>query len=353
MTINYTINVKNRGAALITVLVIVFIVMAIVSNLSVNNFRVIKRLTNQKIQSQAYGILAAAVDFGRAGLGTSAATSATDSLTDIWAQPLPKASVMDDIEMGGYIIDEQGKFNINDLVTNGNINPNVLTQFTALLSNLDIPQGMASNIASYMASPANQEDIMNQYTMGTPAYRPAGRPLIDLSELLLVKGMQNSWVYKLNQYVTVIPTSFNYSFNQNESSSNESGSSSPPANAPASSYGTGLQVNVNTASAEVIAAKSGVSLQVAQRMVSTRQSKAFASTGDITNFLTSNGVVLSQTSSQGQAQTVNPSTLSVASSYFTIHAVVDSGSDEFRWVALVYRQNRSGQWPRILWQHPE
>ncbi len=350
-----TINMKQRGAALITVLVIVFIVMAIVSNLAVNNFRVIKRLTNQKIQSQAYAILAAAVDFGRAGLGTSAATLATDSLTDIWAQPLPKATVIDDIEMGGYIIDEQGKFNINDLVSNGNINPNVLAQFTALLSNLDIPQGMASNIASYMASPSHQEDIMNQYTMGTPAYRPAGRPLVDLSELLLVKGMQNSWVYKLNQYVTVIPTSFNYSFNQKESGSSESGSSSspPPANESASSYGTGLQVNVNTASAEVIAAKSGVSLQIAQRMVSTRQSKAFASTGDITNFLTSNGVVLSQTSSQGQAQTVNPSALSVASSYFTIHAVVDSGSDEFRWVALVYRQNRSGQWPRILWQHPE
>ncbi len=349
---------KQRGAVLITVLVIVFIVMAIVSNLAVSNFRVIKRLTNQKIQSQAYAILTAAVSFGRAGLGTSAATSPTDSLTDIWAQPLPKASVMDDIEMGGYITDAQSKFNINDLVTNGNINPNVLNQFTLLLSNLNLPQGIASNIAYYMVSPSNQGDIMNQYTMGTPAYRPAGRQLIDLSELLLVKGVQSSWLYKLNQYVTVIPpTNFNYAFGQNESSTNESGvaSNKPPvpANAPASSYGTGLQVNVNTASAEVISAKSGIPLQVAQRMVATRQSKVFASTGDITNFLTSNGVILSQTGSQGQEQKINPATLSVTSSYFTIHAVVDSGSDEFRWIALVYRQNRSGQWPRILWQHPE
>lgn len=346
---------KNRGAALITVLVMVFIIMSIVSNLAVNNFRIIKRLTNQKIQSQAYGMLIAAVNFGRAGLGTSAATSQVDSLSDIWAQPLPKTSVMDELELGGYIIDEQGKFNINDLVSNGNINSNVLNQFTALLSSLNIPQGFASNVAYYMATPANQGDIMNQYTMGTPPYRPAGRPLIDLSELLLVKGVQNSWIKKLNQYVTVIPTSFNYSFQQNESGSSESGSNTPSSESSSQSgqYGYGMQVNVNTASAEVIAAKSGIPLQVAQRIVATRQSKPFKSTGDVTNFLTSNGIVLSQTSSQGQQQQINVGTLSVTSNYFTIHAIVDSGSDEFRWVALVYRQNRSGQWPQILWQHPE
>ena len=189
---------KNSGAALITVLVIVFIVMSIITNITVRNYRVIRRLTNDKIMEQCYGILFAAVDFGRAGLATSAATSPTDALTDIWAQPIPKTKLLDDLYMSGYITDEQGKFNINDLVVNGQINQEAVTQFSRLLSYINIPSAIAMSIAYYLASPINQTDIMMPYTNGNPAYRPAGKPLIDLSELLLIKGFQPEWAYKLN-----------------------------------------------------------------------------------------------------------------------------------------------------------
>lgn len=343
---------QNQGAALITVLVIVFIVMAIITNITVSNYRVIRRLTNQKIMDQAYSLLLTAVDFGRAGLATSAATSQIDALTDIWAQPIPRTQILPGIDFSGYATDEQGKFNINDLVSNGMINQTVLTQFSDLLSNLNIPSGVASNIAYYMASPSNEGSIMNQYTAGNPGYRPAGRPLVDLSELLLVKGMQPDWVYKLNQYITAIPVTIDYANESN--TANESGTSSNQNtnNILPTSSGSVL-VNINTASPEVIAAKSGIPLNIAQRIATYRQSIAFKSQQDITNFLSQNGIIMSQTSSSGQIQNVNPATLSTNSSYFTIHAVVDSGDYEFKWAAMVYRANRSGQWPQILWQHPE
>ena len=73
---------------------------------------------------------------------------------------------------------------------------------------------------------------------------------------------------------------------------------------------------------------------------------------DITSFLSSNGIIASQSGTSGTPSVV-PSTLVTGSSYFTIHAIVNSGEYEFKWIALVYRANRSGPWPQILWQHPE
>ena len=339
---------KNRGAALITVLIIVFIIMAIITNLTVRNYRVIRRLSNQKAMEQCYGILFAAADFGRAGLATSAATSPTDSISDIWAQPIPKTQVIDDIYMSGYIIDEQGKFNINDLVSNGQVNQTVLNQFSSLLTYLNIPPALAPAIAYYMASPQYEGNIMSQYTNGNPAYRPAGKPMLDLAELKLVKGMQPQYEYKLANYITAIPVSIT---GQVMSESQES--STQNTNTAIAPTGPGVVlVNVNTAPAEVIAAKSGIPLTVANRMTTIRENTTFKSQQDITSFLTSNGIMLSQNTSQGTT-TVNPGTLTTNSNYFTIHASVDKGDYEFKWVEMVYRANRSGQWPQVLWHHPE
>ena len=342
---------SSHGAALITVLIIVFIVMTIVTNLTVKNYRVIRRLTNQKVMDQCSGILQVAVDFGRAGLATTGSTSKIDTLNDLWAQPLPQTKIIDDIQMSGYLIDEQGKFNINDLTANGQVNQTVLKQFTQLLVYLNIPSAIAPNIAYYMADPRYQGNIMSQYTSGNQPYRPSGKPLVDLSELMLVQGVQPEWVYKLSGYVSVIPQSINGLLQNQQESGAESGISSTTT--PPSPTGTGtVLVNVNTATAEVIAAKSGIPLPTSQRMTTIRNSTPFQSQQDITNFLTSNGIMLSQSSSQGTT-TVNPGTLTTQSNYFTVHAVVDKGDYEFKLVALLYRANRSGQWPQVLWQHPE
>jgi len=339
---------RKTGAALITVLVIVFMIMAIIASITVENYRTIKSLANQKIQEQAQSILEAATSFGRAGLATSGVTSRTDTLQDIWAQPIPKSSVLEGIQMSGYISDEQGKFNINDLVTNGAVNQNVLRQFTELLGYLNLPPSLGSAIAVYMASPQNQGDVINQYTMDNPAYRPAGRPLVDISELVLVKGISANIVYKLAPYITAIPQNVNF---DQESLSQGAANN---ANLPQYAVGNGIvTVNVNTASAEVISAKSGIPLPIAQRMVTNRITSPFVDNNDITDFLASNGVMLSQNTVGGGVTNIQLTTLATTSQYFSIHAVVNSGDYDFRMVTLVYRANRSGQWPRVLWQHPE
>lgn len=338
---------RSHGAALITVLVVVFIVMSIIANLTVTNFRVIRRLENRQLREQATSIAYSALDFGRAALGTSGATSNVDTLKDVWAQGLPKTKVLDDIYMSGNIVDEQSKFNINDLVTtSGQVNINVLNQFTSLLGYLNLPPSLAYNIAYYIASPQAQSEIMQQYTQGQPAYRPGGRPLVDLSELILVKGLTPLICQKLIQYVTAIPVT---GLTLKNESAIESSNSTPqnPVN-----MGFGTKINANTAPAEVIAAKSGIPLPVAQRLISYRSTAPFQSQSDLTTFLQNNGVNTRQ-ATPGQPNVLNLGGLGVSSSYFTIHVLVDDQDDQFRYVAFIYRQNRSGQWPQFLWQHPE
>ena len=333
---------KNNGAALVTVLIIVFIVMAIIANLTVTNFRMIRRLENRQLQEQAISIAYSALDFGRAGLATSGATANIDTLQDVWAQPLPKTKILDGVYMSGYLVDEQSKFNLNDLINNkGQVNPNVVNQFITLLSNLNLPQSLAYNIAFYIAAPQYQGAIMQQYMGGKPAYRPAGRPLVDLAELILVKGMTPQISQKLVQYVTAIPVA-NLSLNE-----------SAVESAPAGGFGYGMIVNANTASAEVIAAKSGIPLTVAQRMISIRLVQPFENKQAISSFLAQNGIIQSSNQAGGVGPVIKIAALGVNSSYFTMHAIVDDQEDQFRWIAMVYRQNRSGLWPQILWQHPE
>ena len=235
-------------------MIVVFIMMAIIAHLTVTNFRTIKRLTNRQLVEQASAIAYSAIDFGRAGLGTSGSTSQVDTLKDIWAQPLPKVKLFDEIFMSGVVVDEQSKFNLNDLVNQyGQVNPIVLTQFTNLLSFISLSPDLATAISFYMASPQYQGAVTAQYSMSTPSSRPAGRPLVDLTELILVKGMDASTLQRMLKYVTAIPVTNNFLNNESAESKN-----APPPPPPETAFGTGLAVNVNTATPEVIAAKTGI-----------------------------------------------------------------------------------------------
>lgn len=340
---------RTSGAALLTVLIIVFLIMAIITDIAVRNYSEIRRLTNQKIMEQGYSVLYSAVDFGRAALATSASSQSYDALSDLWAQPIPKTKVVDGIEMGGYVIDEQSKFNINDLVISGMVNKSLVKQFATLLGYLNIPPGIADDIAVYIADPRYEQSIMDQYTLSNPAYRPAGRGLVDLSELLLVQGVNPNWLYKLDKYVTVIPQSVNYQ-QQNELES-QTQLESPSTNGGVFDNGdVGLPVNINTASAEVISSRSGISLSLAQVIVATRATKPFKNIADINSFMQENGIIQDGSTSKSDMHLGN---LTTQSKYFTIHVQVEHADYQFNWLALVFRPDRNGQWPTILWQHPE
>ena len=294
-------NQQQKGAALITVLIIVVIVVTIISNLLVTNYKLLKRVSNRQITEQSTVILYGLVDFTRAVLGTSGATSQIDALTDVWAQPLPETKLLNDIYMQGYIIDEQSKFNVNNLVVNGRPNGDMIIKFGNLLNNLNLPVSLSGNLANYITDRQYQDLILNEYLAHDPPYQPAGRPLLDLSELILVKGFDSAIIKKLTNYITALNAT-----NQQK-------------------------VNVNTASAEVISAVTNLPLPIAQRFTIYRVQNPFHNSTEIENFLMDNGVDIKDKTRNN----ITLEYLDTSSKYFTIHAVLHNRDYVFNWIALV------------------
>ncbi len=143
--------------------------------------------------------------------------------------------------------DVTGKFNINSLSQNmqqpqGKKN---LAAFRRLLKFVQLKGSLADAVSDWvdpdkrMFSVNGAED---EYYEGlkAPRYLPANRQFITLDELISVKGFTNDIIKKLRPHITALP---------NASS----------------------QVNINSASAEVLAAVSGLSLGIAKNIIEERK----------------------------------------------------------------------------------
>ncbi len=118
----------------------------------------------------------------------------------------------------GAIEDQQGLFNLNNLVRGGITSSADVIAFQRLLALLELPPELAVSLADWMDAdseaqyPGGAED---PYYLSLPKpYRAANRPLVELGELLLVKGYDAQTVERLRPYVTVlpIPTPINVNF---------------------------------------------------------------------------------------------------------------------------------------------
>ena len=72
--------------------------------------------------AQAQALVQAGIDWARAVLGDDRRLSSVDHLGEPWAMRLPPVPV-DGGELAGHIEDQQGAFNLNNLVKNGAISP--------------------------------------------------------------------------------------------------------------------------------------------------------------------------------------------------------------------------------------
>jgi len=104
---------------------------------------------------------------------------------------------------------EQGNFNINNLLKGGKANPQSVTQFRRLLNTHNIEHPVTDAIIDWLDSdidityPDGAED--GHYLGLNPAYRSANKAMADLSELLLVNGMDNELLEKVRPYITLLP----------------------------------------------------------------------------------------------------------------------------------------------------
>jgi general secretion pathway protein K len=211
-TINYRAKSRQQGVALITVLLVFALVAVIGSEIASRNFRDIKQTANLINNKQAYYYALAGEQYARQILHADyqqrldAGESQLDTLKDNWSNIKP----VFDIENGSMSIviqDLQGRFNINNIINQKGIaNSKVLTQFSNLISTLDINRNKSALLADWLDSDSQQrtngaEDP--QYLDYN--YLAANQAMADRSELLLLKDVSALDYQRLKPFVVALP----------------------------------------------------------------------------------------------------------------------------------------------------
>jgi len=256
---------------------------------------------------QARAVLQAGADWARAVLSDDRRISRVDHLGEPWALKLPTVRV-ESGELVGRIVDQQGAFNLNNLVTQGKVSLAQLAHFRRLLEILNLPDELADALADWIDEdnqPQPRNGAEDRYYLALdPPYLSANQPLTDLDELALVRGFDDNVRARLRPYVTALPRF--------------------------------TAVNVNTAPPGVLSAViEGLDLGGAQLLVTQRDRAYYRSAEDFRKRL------------PGGAEAA-ATDISVSSDYFMATLRVTIGGAQARGKALLARG--AAGWPVVVWR---
>lgn len=256
---------------------------------------------------QARAVLQAGADWARAVLSDDRRINRVDHLGEPWALKLPTVRV-ESGELVGRIVDQQGAFNLNNLVTQGKVSLAQLAHFRRLLEILNLPEELADALADWIDEdnqPQPRYGAEDRYYLALdPPYLTANQPLTDLDELALVRGFDDNVRARLCPYVTALPRF--------------------------------TAVNVNTAPPGVLSAViEGLDLGGAQRLVTQRDLAYYRSAEDFRKRL------------PGGAEAA-ATDITVSSDYFMATLRVTVGGAQARGKALLARG--AVGWPVVVWR---
>ena len=298
---------RQQGVAIVLAISVVALAALVASAIMVSQSTWARQLELTAEHVQARAVLQAGADWARAVLADDRRVSSVDHLGEPWALRLPPMPV-ENGELVGQIEDQQGLFNLNNLVTDGKVNVAQLAHYRNLLATLGLPDVLAYTLVDWIdadSQPQPQGGAEDAYYLAleTP-YRTANRPLIDVAELALVSGYDVSVRARLHPYVTALPGF--------------------------------TAVNVNTAPPEVLAAViEGLDLGSAQALV-TQRDRAYYRDGDDFSKRLPRGV------------TANAGEIGVSSDYFVATLRVTIGGAQARGKALLARPGTG--WPSVIWR---
>jgi general secretion pathway protein K len=132
-----------------------------------------------------------------------------DALTETWATPIPPYPLGDGLIVA-EIVDEGGKFNLNDLVnTSGKVVPLKEQQLKRLIELLEIDTRLVDGIVDWI-DPDDEETLYGAekgyYANLERPYRCKNGYLGHLSELHQIKGITDEIYKRVSPYLTVYPT---------------------------------------------------------------------------------------------------------------------------------------------------
>lgn len=308
--LNYRGN--QTGVALITILLVFALIAVIAQSVLTRGYRDIRRTGNMVGDEQAYRFALAGEQYARQILyrdfveGESRGELA-DGLEDGWADNFEPFNI-DGGAMTIEIIDAQSLFNINNLVDdNGSLNPQAAGGFRRLLNQLSIAEDYTHRIVDWIDpdnTPISDGGEDASYQSG---YLPANRPLTDKTELRLIRGMNSDDYLALAPHIVALPGSVD------------------------GSVISGTKYNINTVSATLLQALSGMSAFEVQDIADLQERGGFVTLEDW--LVTSAGGGLRGVSGQ----------LGVASAFFEVTVKAQYQERISTLTSLIYRDPENGQ----------
>ena len=298
---------REAGVAAVTAILIVAVAASAAAMMLAQQAAMIDQvaLINSRAQADLYA--RAGVDWARGILTEDLRRGSFDSLDEGWAKPLMGLPVERAL-VSGAIVDEQGKFNVNNLVSGTQRSPADAEAFARLLASLGLAVELGEALLDWidpdadLAGPNGAED---PYYLALPRpYRAANQPMVQIEELYRVRGFDAATVAKLRPYLTALPAR--------------------------------TAVNINTASEPVIAALlPQVPREKVAELVRARSGKPFKSRPEILHW--------------AQPAPV-PDGIDVRSHFFTVRVQVAQDDVELATDALLKRTDNVGT--ALVWRRP-
>ena len=278
---------SQRGVALLLALLIVALAALIATRLFGLTAAGISRGDSQARLQEAYLLSQGMEDFALVLLKRDLDNGdGIDTRSDQWARTLPPLPVPGG-QVGGALVDLDGRFNLNTLVRNGARDPVAQARFGRLLAALELPPALLDAVSDWIDTdnqPSQQgaEDL--DYLRADPPYRAGNRPFAHVSELRRVKGVDEKVYQRLAPEVSALPLD--------------------------------VGLNINTMSAAgMMSLADGISLDLAKRLIQGGQAK-YRSMTELVDALGSAGIALDPAALQD---------LKVSSRYFLARSDVELG----------------------------
>lgn len=299
---------RQHGAAVLLAMLIVALAATAAASLMRQQDLALRQLSTARDYEQALWVLRGGAQWARSILAQDARTSAQDHGGELWATGLPTT----EIEQGtvaGEILDQQGLFNVNNLVRDGKPSERDIAAFQRLLGIAGLEEGFAEALTDWIdpdaqarASAGAEDDY---YLRLERPYRTPNQPVVEMGELLRVRGMDAAQLDRLRRYATALPRR--------------------------------TPVNVNLAPPEVLAAViPGLTLAEAEVMASNRAAAPFRNLEEFRAKLPRRELEWKE----GE--------LATDSRFFLVRGRVTVGNADVRLEALLERDG--SRMPLVLWQ---
>jgi len=265
----------QRGAALLTAMVIVVLVTTMAAAMVWQQWRAVQVESAERARTQSFWVLNGALDWARLILREDVRSgSGVDHLGEPWATPLAEARLSSflavdkentddapDAFLSGGIVDVQSRYNLRNLIDQGRVVPEELKAFQRLCESVGVPPSVAAGVAEGLRQAVLGTDLASGGQGSAVGLMPgeAVPPVSENPPLLPMNIDQLAWLgvdptslNRLRPYITLLPQV--------------------------------TPINVNTAPKEVIAAAiEGLDLGSAERLVQRRQRNPFNSIDEISD----------------------------------------------------------------------